>query len=67
MQLDLLSPAVDRHDEKLISVIDALNRRYGSGTIRFASEGMRQDWKMRTDMRSPRYTTHWDELLVVKI
>ena len=66
VQLDLLSPAVDRHDEKLMSVIDSLNRRYGTGTIRFASEGMRQDWKMRTDMRSPRYTSRWDELLVVK-
>ncbi|MFZ4555721.1 MAG: DUF4113 domain-containing protein [Pseudanabaena sp.] len=35
-------------------------------SIRFACEGIRQDWKMRTDMRSPRYTTRWDELLVVK-
>jgi DNA polymerase V len=66
VQLDLLSPAVDRHDEKLMSVIDDLNRRYGSGTIRFACEGIRQEWKMRSDLRSPRYTTRWDELLVVK-
>jgi DNA polymerase V len=67
VQLDLLSPAVDPSDEKLMAVIDSLNRRYGSGTIRFASEGIRQDWKMRSDLRSPRFTTNWDELLVVKI
>ncbi|MBD2176711.1 Y-family DNA polymerase [Pseudanabaena sp. FACHB-1998] len=66
VQLDFLAPAVDRHDEKLMEVMDSLNKRYGSGTIRFASEGMKQDWKMRSDMRSPRYTTRWDELLVVK-
>jgi DNA polymerase V len=66
VQLDLLSPAVEPSDEKLMEVIDSLNRRYGSGTIRFASEGMRQEWKMRSDLRSPRYTTRWDELLVVK-
>jgi DNA polymerase V len=66
VQLDLLSPAIDPPDEKLMEVIDALNRRYGAGTIRFASEGIRQDWKMRTDMRSPRFTTNWDELLMVK-
>ncbi len=66
VQLDLLSPAVDCHDQRLMEIIDSLNRRYGSGTIRFASEGMRQEWKMKTDMRSPRYTTRWDELLVVK-
>jgi DNA polymerase V len=52
--LDLLSPAVDLHDQKLMEVIDFLNRRYGSGTIRFACEGIRQDWKMRSDLRSPR-------------
>ncbi len=66
VQLDLLSPAVDRHDEKLMAVIDSLNRRYGSGTIRFASEGTRQEWRMRSDLRSPRYTSCWDELLMVK-
>ncbi len=66
MQLDLLSTAVDVHNERLMEVIDLLNSRYGSGTIRFASEGMRQEWKMRSDLRSPRYTTRWDELLVVK-
>ena len=66
VQLDFLAPAVDMHSEKLMEVIDLLNRRYGSGTIRFASEGIRQDWKMRSDLRSPRYTTRWDELLVVK-
>lgn len=66
VQLDLLSLAVNSHDEKLMSVIDALNKRYGSGTIRFASEGMRQEWKMRSDMRSPRYTTNWNELPIVK-
>jgi DNA polymerase V len=66
VQLDLLSPAVDLLDERLMAVIDSLNRRYGNGTIRFASEGMRQEWRMRSDLRSPRFTTNWDQILVVK-
>ncbi|MFM7600158.1 MAG: Y-family DNA polymerase [Pseudanabaena sp.] len=66
VQLDLLSPAVDSLDEKLMEVIDRLNRRFGSGTIRFACEGIRQEWRMRSNLRSPRYTSCWDELLVVK-
>lgn len=66
VQLDLLSAAVDPPDERLMSVIDTLNRRYGSGTIRFASEGIRQEWRMRSDLRSPRFTSRWDEILVVK-
>jgi len=66
VQLDLLSPSVNSPDEKLMAVIDSLNRLYGSGTVRFASDGIRQDWKMRSDLRSPRYTSRWDELLVVR-
>ncbi|WP_072143621.1 Y-family DNA polymerase [Pseudanabaena sp. 'Roaring Creek'] len=65
VQLDLLSVAVNHRDEKLMSVIDDLNRRYGIGTVRFASEGIGRPWKTRSDMRSPRYTSCWDELMVV--
>ncbi|MFM7600240.1 MAG: DUF4113 domain-containing protein [Pseudanabaena sp.] len=32
----------------------------GSGTIRFASEGMRQERRMRSDLRSLRFTSLWD-------
>lgn len=26
----------------------------------------RDAWEMRQERRSPRYTTHWDELMVVR-
>ena len=48
---------------ELMEVIDSLNRQFGSGTIRWAAEGLRQDWRMRADRLTQRYTTHWDELV----
>lgn len=48
---------------ELMEVIDALNRQFGSGTIRWAAEGLHQGWRMRADRLTQRYTTRWDELV----
>lgn len=51
----------DRAREKsarTMQVTDQINKVWGSGTIRSAAIGIEQPWKMRADMRSPRYTTH---------
>jgi DNA polymerase V len=48
--------------ERLMSVMDAVNRQYGSNTLRAAASGLKQPWAMRAENRSPRYTTRWDEL-----
>lgn len=52
---------------RLMSVIDQVNREHGSGRIRLARASAFQlrpcrTWHMRSDNRSPRYTTRWDEL-----
>jgi DNA polymerase V len=44
---------------------DALNARYGRGTITHGTAGERQVWALRREFISPRYTTVWDELLRV--
>jgi DNA polymerase V len=49
----------------LMTVIDAINRKWGKDTIFFASQGIERVWKMRQRKLSPRYTTHWTELLSV--
>jgi DNA polymerase V len=48
---------------ELMEVFDSLNRQFGSGTIRWAAEGLRQGWRMRADRLTQRYTTRWDELV----
>lgn len=64
-----LFSAVERSREKissLMAAMDSLNRKFGSGTVRVASEGVRQQWKMRRERVSRAYTTRWDEILSVK-
>jgi DNA polymerase V len=60
----------DRHDrersQKLMEAIDTINREWGSGTIRYAAVGLRPGWIMKCARRSPRYTTRWEELAVVR-
>lgn len=49
---------------ELMEVIDALNQQFGSGTIRWAAEGLQQGWRMRVDRLTQRYTTQWGELVL---
>ena len=45
--------------------IDRINNRFGEGRIRIASEGLERSWSMKREHLSPRYTTSWNELLIV--
>lgn len=49
---------------RVMAVMDTINRTWGRGTLRSAAIGNSQSWGMRSEMRSPRYTTAWDELPV---
>ncbi len=49
----------------LMKIMDEVNYRFGHNTLKLASCGTKADWHMRQAHRSPRYTTHWDELPVV--
>ncbi|MBY0484086.1 Y-family DNA polymerase [Nitrosomonas sp.] len=55
----------DSRSNKLMNAIDQVNARMGRGTIRLASEGFKQSWRMKQVNRSPNYTTNWDELICV--
>ncbi|WP_417455603.1 Y-family DNA polymerase [Kiloniella sp.] len=55
-----------KKSKALMSVLDDLNRSHGRDTVHFAASGMNDDWKMRQKMISPRYTTRWSDLPVVK-
>lgn len=66
LQHDLFSKAsIDHKARKLNEVMDQINDRMGSGTIKLASQGIRQSWAMRQANKSQNYTTDWHELLVV--
>lgn len=58
------SPSQQRSD-RLMATLDRINGRMGQGTLRLASEGMAQQWKMKRGNMSPAYTTRWGELPLV--
>ena len=49
---------------QVMAVMDTIKRTWGRGTLRSAAIGNVQSWRTRSEMRSPRYTTAWDELPV---
>lgn len=49
----------------LTKAIDEINRKFGRHTIRLGCVKTDGIWQMKQLRRSKRYTTHWDELLVV--
>lgn len=74
--LDDLLPFADRpltlfdaprpKSAELMGALDAVNDRFGKKTMVLASEGVSRAWKLRSDHRSPRYTTRISDLPVVR-
>jgi len=49
---------VDRKKhQRLMTVLDAVNERYGRNTLKFGSEGDGKAWKIKQERLSPCYTT----------
>lgn len=55
-------PSVSKSD-KLMSVMDDINRKMGKQKLRFASQGYKQPWAIKQEMKSQGFTTKWDEIL----
>lgn len=49
----------------LFKAIDRLNKVHGKGRVIFASEGIKKSWRMQRNMKTPSYTTNWEELVRV--
>lgn len=63
-QLDLFEAPPPEGHSHLMEIMDGLNRKYGKGTVRTARTGFRRnDWKLRQERLSPRYTTCMHEIL----
>jgi len=67
VQADLFDTRDRRREAWLMRALDALNADYGARTVRVGNTGRsRPAWAMRQAFRSPRYTTNWKELPVVR-
>ncbi len=50
----------------LMNTIDNINFAMRDDIIKFAASGSSRNWKMRQELRSPRYTARWNEICLVK-
>lgn len=54
---------------RLMRALDAVNHRYGPGTLTLASAGLggaSRIWSMKQQRRTPRYTTRWAEMPMLR-
>ncbi|WP_405118277.1 DUF4113 domain-containing protein [Pseudomonas leptonychotis] len=63
---DLFAPEQPIRTERLMSTLDAINSRWGRGTLQPGRITKQSEWGMRRELLSPAYTTNWSELFVVK-
>ncbi|MEM8676987.1 MAG: Y-family DNA polymerase [Cyanobacteria bacterium P01_G01_bin.67] len=66
IQRSLFSNQNPAQSAALMKVMDSINCRFGKETIKLAATGIKRKWTMRSEKRSPRYTTDWNELPTVK-
>ncbi|MGK8200596.1 Y-family DNA polymerase [Burkholderia cepacia] len=71
MLLDLTDRAVEQADlfagpaprrERLMAALDAVNDRFGRGTLRVGNVEGPQAWHMSQNAKTPNYTTEWEGL-----
>jgi nucleotidyltransferase/DNA polymerase involved in DNA repair len=52
--------------DRLMTALDDINGKFGRWTAVTASQGFRREWKLRSEMRSPAWTTRLAEVPTVK-
>ena len=65
IQANLFKEEKDNNKRLLMSMLDNVNFSMRNDIVKFAASGTKRDWKMRMEMRSPRYTSRWEEMFQV--
>jgi DNA polymerase V len=65
-QLSLFNTSNPKH-QPLMSVIDKLNKSYGTNKIKFANQSLGRQWKMKQEKLSKSYTTRLNEVITINI
>jgi DNA polymerase V len=64
-QMDLFSTNDNKRGDKLMAVFDSINTLMGKSTLRYGISNPTGKWSSLSQLKSPAYTSSWDELLVV--
>lgn len=65
IQGNLFLPEKQNGKRLLMDMLDNVNFAMRDDMVKFAASGTKRDWKMRMELRSPRYTTRWEEIFTV--
>ena len=65
VQANIFTPNATDGSRTLMDAIDNVNFSMRNDVVKFAASGTTRNWKMRQELRSPRYTSRWDELFEV--
>ena len=52
--------------KEFVDAFEEVASQYGQACAFLGAQGVKQKWSMRREMRTPRYTTSWDEIPVLK-
>jgi DNA polymerase V len=52
----------DSSNPILMNCLDAINHRYGQGTLTLGAEGKSNSWQMKRQFLSPQYTSNWRDI-----
>jgi DNA polymerase V len=66
VQPDLFSTQTNEKSQRLMKAMDQINRKLGSGSVKYAAVGLKQEWQTRVACPSKQYTTRWSDLPVVQ-
>jgi DNA polymerase V len=65
-QLSLFNTSNPKH-QTLMSVIDKMNKSYGLNKIKFATQSLDRQWKMKQEKLSPSFTTKIKEIISIQL
>ena len=65
VQLGLFDQGRNEKEKATMKAIDAINQSYGNEVVRMATQEFNKKWKLKQDHLSERYTTRFEELMIV--
>jgi DNA polymerase V len=66
-QKDLFTAQQSQRSLKTMQVFDDINQRFGKSSIQLAAQGMKANWAMARNYKSPHYTTRLSDIPIIKI
>ena len=67
MQGDFLGTQDNEKKLKIMNLMDRVNGCLGGNKMRFGAQGVEHVWQLKSEFKSPNYTTDWNDIPVVKM